>query len=77
MVTSVNSGNSNAQALQQTTQTANQGPNAAEEARKREAEAAARRQAEQAQQNAAQRKQPAPTVNTQGQTTGSIVNTTA
>lgn len=76
MVTSVNSGNSNAQALQQTSQTENQKPTAADEARKREAEAVAKRQAEQAQQNA-KPKQPAPTVNTHGQTTGSIVNTTA
>jgi hypothetical protein len=74
MVTSVNPGNSNTQALQQATQAEKPKPTAADEARQRDAEEA-KRQAAAAQ--AAPAKKPAPTVNTQGQTTGSIINTTA
>ncbi|EFK96009.1 hypothetical protein LDC_1975 [sediment metagenome] len=73
MVTSVSSGNNNAQSLQQTRQTERPqaDPTAAS---KRNAAEESRRQAEAAQNKPL--KQP-PTVNTQGQVTGSIVNTTA
>lgn len=84
MVTSVNSGSSSVQPAAQQSRDAErlqqakadqQQANQAEQARQQQAERQA--QARQAQQNQENRKPPTPTVNTQGQTTGSIVNTTA
>jgi hypothetical protein len=79
MVSNVNSGGNATQAVQQAS-TANRQAGQAEQAGKRQAEQAQlqadqARQADLARQEEQNRKPP--TVNTQGQVTGSIVNTTA
>ena len=75
MVTSVSTGNNNSQQVQQTKLTERQQPDPAAANRKRDAEDAKRQAAAQT-QNEPLKKAP-PSVNTQGQVTGKIVNTTA